>query len=168
MTSKNNRAPLLSYSKLCVSFHNHRWIQTRVTVRKLPLWVKIGDFWFPVTLKFDGWIWKTIGHLVYATSSFGHHFRTIGSFKLELQSGNAQFGSKSAIFLNWVPNYVTLAFDLWLWPFAWTLLLSIVISPENFMMIRWEEHSEKGVTDWQTDIQTDIQTDGWTDRQKCS
>ena len=52
-----------------------------------------------VTLKFDGWPWKTIGLLFYTTSSFVHHFVAIGEFKLELQSGNAQFGSKSTIFL---------------------------------------------------------------------
>ena len=52
-----------------------------------------------VTLKFDVWPWKTIGHLFYATSSFVHHFVAIGEFKLELQSGNAQFGSKSTILL---------------------------------------------------------------------
>ena len=39
-----------------------------------------------VTLKFDGWPQKTIGHLFYATSSFVHHFVAIGEFKLELQS----------------------------------------------------------------------------------
>ena len=33
-----------------------------------------------------------------ATSSFVHHFVPIGEFKLELQSGDAQFGSKSMIF----------------------------------------------------------------------
>ena len=36
-----------------------------------------------VTLKFDGWPWKTIGHLFYATSSVVHHFVAIGEFKLE-------------------------------------------------------------------------------------
>ena len=41
---------------------------------------------------------KTIGHLFYATSSFMHHFITIGEFKLESQSGNAQFGSNLTIF----------------------------------------------------------------------
>ena len=41
--------------------------------------------------------------------------------------------------------------DLWPWPFAWTLLLSLVITPENFIMIRWWEHSQKGVTDGRTD-----------------
>ena len=41
---------------------------------------------------------KKIGHLFYTTSTFGHHFVAIGDFKLEVQSGNAQFGSKSTIF----------------------------------------------------------------------
>ena len=51
-----------------------------------------------VTLKFDGWPWKTIEHLFYATSSFVQHFVAICEFKLELQSGNAQSGSNSTIF----------------------------------------------------------------------
>ena len=42
-----------------------------------------------VTLKFDGWPRKSIGHLFYSTLSFLHHFVAIGEFKLELQSGNA-------------------------------------------------------------------------------
>ena len=50
--------------------------------------------------------------------------------------------------LSWV---VTLTFDLWPWPFAWTLRWSLVITPENFMMIGWWEHSQKGVTDRRTD-----------------
>ena len=54
--------------------------------------------------------------------------------------------------LSWVLTSVTLTFDFWPWPFAWTSHLSMVIIPENFMMIRWWEHGEKGVTD------------GWTDR----
>ena len=99
MTFKNNRAPLLCYFKLCASFHNHWWIQTGVTIRKRPIKVKIGDFFSRVTLKFDGWPSKTKGHLFYATSSFVHHFVAISDFRLELQSGNAQSGSKSTIFL---------------------------------------------------------------------
>ena len=78
-----------------------------------------------------------------------HHFITIREFKLELQSGNGKVGL-------WP---VTLTFDLWPWPFAWTSLLSLVITPENFMMIRWWEQSQKGVTDGQTDGQTDRQTE---------
>ena len=60
---------------------------------------------------------------------------------------------------SWVVTSVTLTFDLWPWPFAWTSLLSLVITPENFMMIRWWEHSQKGVTDRRTDRRTDRQTE---------
>ena len=59
---------------------------------------KIGDVLSRVTLKFDGWPWKTIGHLPFAVSSFVQHFIAIGELKLELQSGNAQFGSNSTNF----------------------------------------------------------------------
>ena len=45
--------------------------------------------------------------------------------------------------LSWVVTSVTLTFDLWPWPFAWTWLLSLVITPENFMMIGWWEHSQQ-------------------------
>ena len=107
MTLKNNRAPLLYYNKLCAAFQSHWYIQTGVTVRKRSIGVKIGDFCPPVTLKIDGWPWKTIGHLFYTTSSFVHHFIAIGEVKLELQSGNAQFGSKLVIFL----SRMTLKFD---------------------------------------------------------
>ena len=100
MTLENNRAPLLYYIKLCLSFQIHWWIETEVIVRKRSIRVKIGDFLSCVTLKLDGWPWKTIGHLFYTTLSFVHHFKSIGEFKLELQSGNAQFGSISAIFLS--------------------------------------------------------------------
>ena len=55
-------------------------------------------FFSHVTLQFNVWPWKTIGHLFYATSSFVHHFVAIGDFKLVIQSGNGQFGSKSTIF----------------------------------------------------------------------
>ena len=110
MTSKNNRAPLLCYFKLYVSFRSHLWIQAGVTVRKRPIWVKIDDFFSRVTLQFDAWPWKTIGHLFYATSSFVHHFVAIGEFKLELQSGNSQSGSNSAIFRA-------------VWPWNWRMTL---------------------------------------------
>ena len=109
MSSKNNRTPILCYFKLCASFRSHWRIRTGVTVRKRPIWVKLDDFYICVTLKFDGWPCKTIGHLFYATSTFVHHFVPIGEFKLELQSGNAQFRSKSTIFF----SRVTLKFYGW-------------------------------------------------------
>ena len=111
MTLENNRAPLLYYTKLCASFQIHRWIEIGVTVLKRSIWVKMGNFLSRVTLKFDGWPCKTIGHLFYATSSFVYHFIPIGEFKFELQSGTAQFGSKSTIFF----SRATLKFDGWPW-----------------------------------------------------
>ena len=58
--------------------------------------------------------------------------------------------------LSWILTSVILTFDLWPWPFALTSLLSLVITPENFMMIRWWEHSENV---WRTDRQTDRRTE---------
>ena len=78
----------ICYFKICASFHNHWCIQTGVTVQKCPNWFKIDDFFSRVTLKFDGWPWKTIGHLSQATSSFMHHFIAMYEFKVELRSEN--------------------------------------------------------------------------------
>ena len=75
MTSKNNRAPFLS------SFVHHfksigdfkLELQSRIT--------QFGSKWTIilscVNLEFYGWPWKTIGHLVYTTLSFLHHFKAI-------------------------------------------------------------------------------------------
>ena len=60
-------------------------------------WIQIINFSARVTVKFDGWPPKTIGHFFYTTSSFVHHFKSIGKFKLDLQSRNAQFGSTLVI-----------------------------------------------------------------------
>ena len=49
-----------------------------------------------MTLKFDGWPSKTIGHLFYATSSYVQHFIAIGEFKLEFRAGaSTRFTSTS-------------------------------------------------------------------------
>ena len=164
-------------------------------------------------MKFDGRPWKTIGHLVYATSSFVHHFLAIGEFKLELQSRNAQSWSNWSILrdvwpwnltadlennrapllsniklyatfryhiwiqtrvtvwkpLSWVVTSMTLTFDLWTWPCAWNLPWSSVITPENYMMIRWWEHSRNGVTDRRTDRRTEntIHRTAWSQLKKA-
>ena len=110
MAWENNRAPLLYYIKLCASFQIHRWIQIGITVGKRPIWVKIDNFLSRVTFKFNRWHWKTIEHLFCVASSFVYHFTAISEFKLQLQSGNAQFWSKSTIFF----SRVTLKFNGWL------------------------------------------------------
>ena len=61
-----------------------------------------------VIFKFDRWLCETTGHLLYAICSFVDHFVAIGDFKLELQYGNAQFGSKSSFV-----SPASLKFDRW-------------------------------------------------------
>ena len=95
---KNYRAPLLHYIKLCASSQTPRWIRTTVAVRKRSIPVTIGYFLPRVTLKFNGWPWKTIGIVFYITLSFVHNLKAIGELKLKLRSGNAQLGPKLAIF----------------------------------------------------------------------
>ena len=69
-----------------------------------------------MTLKFEGWPSKTIGHLFNATSSFVHHFGAIGEFKLELQFGNAQSGSNSTIFTDLIMQQSSHSFIHSFWP----------------------------------------------------
>ena len=88
-----NRAPLLYYIKLCALFEIHWSIQTGVSLEKPNSNQNRQFFLSHVTLKFDGWPWKTIGHLFYTASSFVHHYKAIGDFKLEIQSGIARLGS---------------------------------------------------------------------------
>ena len=95
---------LLYYVKLCASFQSHHWIPTGVTVRKHSIRAEIFFFSSRVTIKFDGRPWKTIGHLFYTTPSLEHYFKAIGDFKLELQSRNIQFGSKSISLTVWPWN----------------------------------------------------------------
>ena len=62
-------------------------------------WSKSAIFLSRVTLKFDGWPHKTIGHLFYIGSSFVHHFIAIGDLKLKLQSWRMTLKSNRATLL---------------------------------------------------------------------
>ena len=205
MTLKNNRAPLLYYIKLCVTFQSHCYIQTGVTIWKRSIQAKIGNFFVPCDLAIDRWPWETTEHLSYAASSFVHHIilkplvhsnwsyspeaPNIGQNRqyflavwpwnltddLEKQQGISckqhqalciisslyvnQTGVTIRKLLNGVMTSVTLIIDLWHGAFAWTSYLSMVITPENFMMIKWREHSQKRVTDGQMDWQTNRRMD---------
>ena len=97
----------------------------------MPNLVQNWCFLSRVTLKFDRWPWKTIRHLFYATSSFVHHFVAIGELKLELQSRNAQFGSKSTIFF----SRVTLKFEGWPWKTIGHLSYATLSSLHHFIII---------------------------------
>ena len=146
------RAPLLCYFKLCASFRGHWWVQTGFTVREKSNLGQIRRILEPCDLE----IWRmTLKNIrapllsnIKLYASFHHH--------MGFQTGVTVWKR-----LSWVLTSVTLTFDLWPWLFAWTSLLSLVRTPENFMMIRWWKHCQKGVTDRRTDGQTDRQTD-WT------
>ena len=101
---QNNRAPLLCYFKLCAAFRSHWWIQTGVTVRKIPIWVKFRRYLEPCDLEIWRMTLQNNRAPLLCYSSFVHHFIPIGEFKFQLQSGNAQFGSKSTIFLAVCPR----------------------------------------------------------------
>ena len=143
MTLKNNRAPLQCYFKLCASFCSHWWFQTWVTVRKRPILGQIRRFLEPCDLE----IWRMT--LKNNRAPFLCCFQLCAWFHCHMW---IQTGVRVRKRLSWVLTSVTLTFDLWPWSFAWTSLLTMVIT---FMMIRWWEHGEKGVTDRQTDGRTD-------------
>ena len=136
VAATNNRAPL--YPSL-----NWNWNYHPETLWNLG---EIGDFLACVTLKLNGWPWKTIEHLFYAPSSFVHHFIPIFWFKLELSSGLKHSNLSKICF-----DPMTLTFDLWHWPFAWTSLLSKVITPRKLHDHKMGGTLWKGVTDRQMD-----------------
>ena len=117
--------------QLCASFQSISEFKLESQSGNPKFGSKSAIFLSRVTLKFDGWPWKTTGHLFYATSSFVHHFVAIGEFKLELQSGNPQFGSKSTIFF----SRVTWKFDGWPWKTTGHILYAISSFEHHFVAI---------------------------------
>ena len=122
---------------------------------------KNDDFFSRVTLKFDIW-WMTLKNSkapllsnIKFFASFHHH--------MGIQTGVTVQKRLSWGLTSGILTFHLWDLDLWPWPFAWISRLSMVITPENFMMIQWKEHCEKSVTDGQTDRQTDGRTDGWTE-----
>ena len=97
LEKQKDTSPILRQAFCIISnpLVNSNWIYSPETPR---IRVEIGDMLSRVTMKFDGWHWKTIVHLFYATSSFVQHLVAIGEFELELQSGNTQSGSNSTFF----------------------------------------------------------------------
>ena len=145
MTLKNNRAPLLCYFKLCASFSSHCWIETSYSPETANLGQTRG-FLEPCDLSI--W-WMTLKN---NRAPLPCCFQLCAWFHCHML---IQTGVRVRKRLRWVLTSVTLTFDLSPWPFAWTSLLTMVITAENFMMTRWWEHGEKGVRDRQTDGRTD-------------
>ena len=94
MTLKNNRAPLIYYIKLCASFRSHL-VSSNLSYS--PETLDSGqNRWFFVHC--DLGIWQmTLKTNRAPFLCLMHHFIAISVFKLELQSGNDQFGSKTTI-----------------------------------------------------------------------
>ena len=103
MTLKNNRAPLLCCFKLYASFQSHWWIQTKVTVRKRSIRVKIGDFFVPCDLE----IWRMT--LKNNRAPLLCYFKLCASFHHHMW---IQTGVTVRKRLNGVMTSVTLTFDL--------------------------------------------------------
>ena len=100
MNSPQN-SKIIILQVLCKFYKNKANLRDLKAATGLVISLKLDSnhrFFARVTLKFDGWPRKIIRHIFYRTSSFVYHFISISEFKLELQSGNAQFGSNSTIF----------------------------------------------------------------------
>ena len=143
MTLKNNRTPLLCCFNLCASLHSQWWIQTGVTVRKRPIWAKIDAF-------LAVWPWNLTDGLEEQQGASSKKHQALCIISSPYVNSNWSYGPEKA---KWGHDLCDL--DLWPWPFAWISCLSMVITPENFRMIQWQEHSQKGVTDGQIDRPTD-------------
>ena len=80
----------------------HNEVLTRLTtinVNKANLRDLIAaQFGFNSSIFQHVWPWNMMNDLFYITSSFVHHLKLFGGFRLELLSGNARFGWKLAIF----------------------------------------------------------------------
>ena len=114
MTSKFDRCPQIIIGHLVYttsSFVHHfksiGELQLKLQSGNPQFGSKFAIFLSRMTLKFDGWPWKTIGHLFYTTLSSVHHFKIMGEFELQLQSENSRFGSKSANFCPVLPWNLT-------------------------------------------------------------
>ena len=84
-----------------------RKLKFELSIWKRSIWVKIGDIWSRVTLKFDRWPCKTIGHLFYATSIFLAQFQSHWWIQIGVIIGKGSVRVKIGNFL----FRVTLKFD---------------------------------------------------------
>ena len=98
MTWKSDGSSSLLCQALCIISKpsvNSNWSHSPETLNLGQNWW----FFFPCDLKIWGMTLRNNRHIFSTTSSFVLHFIAIYQFKMELQSGNTKFGSKSAIFV---------------------------------------------------------------------
>ena len=112
MTSKNNRALLPYYIKLCASFQIHQCSETWVTVRKRSIPVKIGDCF--VQLDFEIW-WMTLKN---NRATFLCYIKLCVSFSKPWVNSNWRYSPEtlnSSQNRHFFLSRVTLKFDRWPW-----------------------------------------------------
>ena len=145
----------LVYASSRFVHHFHLWIQAGVAARKRLLGIKILWLVWPRNLMDDPA--KPQG-----TSS--KPLQTLCIIPLSFVNSNWSYSPETPKIC-----FDLCDLDLWPWLFAQISLLSMVITPENFMMVWWWEHCGKGVTDRKTDGWTNGQsTRRWSDEKKCS
>ena len=142
MTLKSNRAPVLCYFKLCDHFVGTGEFELELQSGNDQFRSKSKIFWAM-------WPWNLTDYL--------ENNRAPLNTKLCASCRQMWIQTRVTVWkqLNWVLTPVTLTFDLWPWTLAREPIMSLVITHENFTMIRWWEHSEKRVTDRRTNRQTD-------------
>ena len=145
MTLKDNSVPLLCYFKRWASFRSHWWIQTGVTIKKRPIWVKIDDF-------LGMWPWNLTDDLKkeYGTSPEQHQALCIISSPYV--NSNWSYGLETA---KWVHNLCNLD----LWPLTLTFCMDITSVIGNHS---WKFHDDtmREPLSKRCQRQTDRQTDG--------
>ena len=94
ITLKNNRTPLICYFNLRAPFPSKQ-----LQSRNAQIGLKWAIFLSRVTLKFDGWHWKTTGHNFYVASSFVHQFKAIHEFELKLRVQNRSNSGQNRRFI---------------------------------------------------------------------
>ena len=125
--------------------NSHLWIQTGVTVRKCHILVKMAIFC-------PKWSWNLTDDL---EKPLLYYFKLCAPF-------HSHWWIQTGVTVRILPKLgQNLFWPLWPWPwpFAWSSLLSMVITHKNFIVIQWEEHCENGVTDGRTDRWIDGQTE---------
>ena len=111
------------------SFAHHFIVITVLKWSYSPETLNLGQHWWfflsHVTFKFEGWPWKTTGHLLYNTLSFAYHYKAIDEFKLELRVQKRSIRVKISDFF--VPR------DLEIWWMTWQTIGHFFYAALSFM-----------------------------------
>ena len=103
-----------------------------------PIGSKVSALLPSLTFQFDWWPLKNNRAPLRCCFKLFVSFRSHWSLQTGVTVRKRKLGQKLVL------TSVTLTFEIWPWPIAWTSLLSIAITLDNFM-VRWQEHCEQGI-----------------------